>query len=137
MIAPSLSCDVNGDYRGADGAVRRDTTFTNYTTFSLWDTYRAAHPLLTLIHPEKVGDLINTDTLRIHEQQGKLPVWHLTGLRKPTASSAITGHPRGGRRPAERIRWLRPGESLRSDEEFGHARRPGAGPLQEVRIYSL
>ena len=48
-----------------------------------------------------------------------------------------SGHPRGGRRPAERIRRLRPGESLRSDEEFGHARRPGAEPLQEIRIYSL
>ena len=88
MIAPSLFCDVNGDYRGADGAVRRDTTFTNYTTFSLWDTYRAAHPLLTLIHPEKVGDLINT-MLRIHEQQGKLPVWHLTGCE----TDCMVGNP--------------------------------------------
>ena len=73
---------------GADGAVRRDTTFTNYTTFSLWDTYRAAHPLLTLIHPEKVGDLINT-MLRIHEQQGKLPVWHLTGCE----TDCMVGNP--------------------------------------------
>ena len=88
MIAPSLFCDVNGDYRGADGAVRRDTTFTNYTTFSLWDTYRAAHPLLTLIHPEKVGDLINT-MLRIHEQQGKLPVWHLMGCE----TDCMVGNP--------------------------------------------
>ena len=88
MIAPSLFCDVNGDYRGADGAVRRDTTFTNYTTFSLWDTYRAAHPLLTLIHPEKIGDLINT-MLRIHEQQGKLPVWHLMGCE----TDCMVGNP--------------------------------------------
>ena len=73
---------------GADGAVRRDTTFTNYTTFSLWDTYRAAHPLLTLIHPEKVGDLINT-MLRIHEQQGKLPVWHLMGCE----TDCMVGNP--------------------------------------------
>ena len=88
MVAPSEFCDVNGDYRGADGAVRRDTTFTNYTTFSLWDTYRAAHPLLTLIHPEKVGDLINT-MLRIHEQQGKLPVWHLMGCE----TDCMVGNP--------------------------------------------
>lgn len=108
MIAPSLFCDVNGDYRGADGAVRRDTTFTNYTTFSLWDTYRAAHPLMTLIHPEKVGDLINT-MLRIHEQQANFPSAP-DGLRN-RLHGRQSGHPRGGRRPAERIRRLRPAKA--------------------------
>jgi predicted alpha-1,2-mannosidase len=78
MIAPSLFHDVNGDYRGADGRVYRDTSFVNYTTFSLWDTYRAAHPLATIIHPEKIDDLVNT-MLHIYRQQGKLPVWHLMG----------------------------------------------------------
>lgn len=77
MTAPSVFCDVNGDYRGADNKVHNDT-FTNYTTFSLWDTYRAAHPLSTLIHPEKQKDLALT-MLNICEQQGKLPVWHLMG----------------------------------------------------------
>ena len=52
MFAPSVFSDVNGDYRGADGKVYRGD-FKNYTTFSLWDTYRAAHPLMTIIHPEK------------------------------------------------------------------------------------
>lgn len=78
MIAPSVFCDVNGDYRGTDMKVYNDTSFTNYTTFSLWDTYRAAHPLMTIIHPEIVGDIGNT-MLKIYEQQGKLPVWHLVG----------------------------------------------------------
>lgn len=76
MIAPSLFQDINGDYRGSDKKVHNDTSFVNYTTFSLWDTYRAAHPLFTLTQPERVGDFVNT-MLRIYEQQGKLPVWHL------------------------------------------------------------
>ncbi len=78
MIAPSVFCDVNGDYRGADAKVYRETSFTNYTTLSLWDTYRAAHPLMTIIHPEMVEDIGNT-MLNIYKQQGKLPVWHLVG----------------------------------------------------------
>lgn len=78
MVAPSTFQDVNGDYRGSDGKTYQTTDFKNYTTFSLWDTYRAAHPLMTIIHPEKVNDMINT-MLHIYKQQGKLPVWHLVG----------------------------------------------------------
>ena len=77
MTAPSVFSDVTGSYRGADGKVYKGD-FTNYTTFSLWDTYRAAYPLMTLIHPEKQKDLAQT-FLHIFEQQGKLPVWHLMG----------------------------------------------------------
>ena len=77
MFAPSVYSDVNGDYRGADGKVYHGD-FKNYTTFSLWDTYRAAHPLMTIIHPEKQRDIAQT-MLHIYEQQGKLPVWHLVG----------------------------------------------------------
>ena len=77
MVAPSVFSDVNGEYRGADGEVH-EGDFTNYTTLSLWDTYRAAHPLQTLIHREKQADIAQT-FLHIFEQQGKLPVWHLMG----------------------------------------------------------
>ncbi len=77
MVAPSVFNDVNGQYRGADGKVYQGD-FTNYTTLSLWDTYRAAHPLQTLIHREKQRDMAQT-FLHIFEQQGKLPVWHLMG----------------------------------------------------------
>ena len=77
MVAPSVFSDVNGEYRGADGKVHQGK-FTNYTTLSLWDTYRAAHPLQTLIHREKQADIAQT-FLHIFEQQGKLPVWHLMG----------------------------------------------------------
>jgi predicted alpha-1,2-mannosidase len=88
MVAPSLFCDVNGDYRGADGEYHKNEGFTNYTTFSLWDTYRAAHPLMTIIHPERVPDIINT-MLHIYTQQGKLPVWHLMGCE----TDCMVGNP--------------------------------------------
>lgn len=77
MIAPSVFSDVNGEYRGSDGKVYKGD-FTNYTTLSLWDTYRAAHPLMSLIHREKQHDIAET-MLHIFKQQGKLPVWHLMG----------------------------------------------------------
>ncbi len=76
MIAPSEFCDVNRDYWGTDKQVHSQASFVNYTTLSLWDTYRAAHPLMTIIHPEKMSDIINT-MLTIYKEQGKLPVWHL------------------------------------------------------------
>ena len=77
IIAPSVFSDVNGEYRGADGKTHKGD-FTDYTTFSLWDTYRAAFPLMTLIQPEMQRDLAET-MLHIFKQQGKLPVWHLMG----------------------------------------------------------
>ncbi|MDU1889777.1 MAG: GH92 family glycosyl hydrolase [Dysgonomonas sp.] len=88
MIAPSEFCDVNMDYRGADGQMHQNATFKNYTTFSLWDTYRAAHPLMTIIHPEKMSDMINT-MLTIYKEQGKLPVWHLVGCE----TNCMVGNP--------------------------------------------
>ncbi|MCC8147037.1 MAG: GH92 family glycosyl hydrolase [Bacteroidales bacterium] len=88
MVAPSVFCDVNGDYRGADGQMYKKGSFVNYTTFSLWDTYRAAHPLMTIIHPEKMSDIINT-MLHIYQQQGKLPVWHLMGCE----TNCMVGNP--------------------------------------------
>ncbi len=75
MTAPSVFADVNGQYRGADGEVHRGD-FTNYTTFSLWDTYRAAHPLMTLIHTDRIADMAET-MVHIYQQQGRLPVWFL------------------------------------------------------------
>ena len=78
MVAPSLFCDVDGSYRGADGEVHTKADHKSYTTFSLWDTYRAAMPLMTIVHPEKMPDMINT-MLAIYDEQGRLPVWHLWG----------------------------------------------------------
>ena len=78
MVAPSEFCDVNGDYRGADGKVRTNPGHKTYTTFSLWDTYRAAMPLMTILHPDRMPDIIRT-MLAIADEQGRLPVWHLWG----------------------------------------------------------
>ena len=78
MVAPSEFCDVNGDYRGADGQVRTNPGHKTYTTFSLWDTYRAAMPLMTILHPDRMPDVIRT-MLAIADEQGRLPVWHLWG----------------------------------------------------------
>ena len=79
MVAPSVFCDVNGDYRGSDYEIHRAPPgFTNYTTFSLWDTYRAAMPLMTILHPERMPDIVRT-MLAMADEQGRLPVWHLWG----------------------------------------------------------
>jgi predicted alpha-1,2-mannosidase len=78
MIAPNLYADADNRYRGTDKGIHTATGFTNYTVFSLWDTYRAAHPLFTITVPELVPDFINT-MLNIRDQQGKLPVWSLAG----------------------------------------------------------
>eukprot|EP01118_Nematostelium_gracile_P010277 TRINITY_DN3522_c0_g6_i1.p1 TRINITY_DN3522_c0_g6~~TRINITY_DN3522_c0_g6_i1.p1 ORF type:complete len:737 (-),score=111.04 TRINITY_DN3522_c0_g6_i1:1224-3434(-) len=88
MIAPSTFNDHNGDYRGTDKKVYKNADFINLTTFSLWDTYRAAHPLYTLIQPKRVNDMMKT-MLAIYQQQGKLPVWHLMG----NETNTMVGNP--------------------------------------------
>ena len=88
MVAPSVFNDVDGSYRGVDDKVYPQADFVNYTTFSLWDTYRAAQPLMTLIHADRVNDIVNT-MLHIFDQQGKLPVWHLMGCE----TNCMVGNP--------------------------------------------
>lgn len=87
MTAPSVFCDVDGEYRGADGKLYKGD-FVNHTTLSLWDTYRAAFPLMTLIFPDKQRDFAQT-FLKIYEQQGKLPIWHLMGCE----TDCMVGNP--------------------------------------------
>jgi len=77
-IAPNLFADVDGSYRGPDGGAHRSTRHTQHTVFSLWDTYRAAHPLYTIIEPERTNDFINS-FLSHYRQSGELPVWELAG----------------------------------------------------------
>ena len=77
MIAPSVFQDVDGQYRGSDDVVRKGN-FRNYTTFSLWDTYRAQMPLMTILHADRCNDITAT-FYHIYEEQGDLPVWHLMG----------------------------------------------------------
>lgn len=78
FIAPTLYCDVNGEFRGHDDKVYTNNSWTNYSTFSLWDTYRTLNPLFTILKPKMVADLVNS-YLSIYDQQGKLPIWPLVG----------------------------------------------------------
>lgn len=77
-IHPTLYSDVNGEYRGMDGKVHRADGWDRYTVFSLWDTFRGLHPLLTEIEPERTADFIQS-MLSIFDEAGKLPVWELSG----------------------------------------------------------
>ena len=77
MMAPVLFSDVDGHYRGADDNVYQSAT-THYTNYSLWDTYRAKQPLMTIIQPERAGQFV-ASMVDICDQQGDLPVWHLWG----------------------------------------------------------
>ncbi|WP_343744531.1 GH92 family glycosyl hydrolase [Chitinophaga sp.] len=78
MIDPALFNDHDGSYRGTDKKVYPNPGFDNYSVFSLWDIYRSAAPLSTILHPEKVNSFVNS-MITIHKQQGKLPVWPLMG----------------------------------------------------------
>lgn len=80
MINPSVYMDVDGQYRGLDHNIHKADGFTNYTIFSLWDTYRAEHPFLNLIAPKRNSDMV--ESMIKHQQQsvhGMLPVWSLMG----------------------------------------------------------
>ncbi len=78
MVNPNTYMDVDGSYRGRDLKVHKDASFTNYTVFSLWDTYRACHPLMTIIDQKRTLDYIKT-FLTQYDQGGLLPVWELAG----------------------------------------------------------
>lgn len=79
MLQPNTFSDVNGEWMTPDYSVARvPDVETQYTTFSLWDTYRATHPLYTIIEPERTRDFVNS-MLRHYEYYGYLPVWHLWG----------------------------------------------------------
>ncbi|MDI9238388.1 GH92 family glycosyl hydrolase [Lysobacter sp. LF1] len=82
LMGPSLFMDSDGRYRGPDNAVHQAKGFTNYSTFSLWDTYRALHPLLTLVQPEqRTSDFVNSMLAsRRASPYGVLPVWAFHGL---------------------------------------------------------
>ncbi len=81
MLSPTLSMDVNGQYRGPDHAVHRADGFAFYSTWSLWDVYRAQQPLMVLLHPERSTDFIRSlVAAREASPFGILPVWAYQGL---------------------------------------------------------
>jgi predicted alpha-1,2-mannosidase len=83
MTAPNVFMDVDGQYRGRDFKIHKAAGFTNYTVFSLWDTFRAAHPLYTIIDTKRTRDFIKT-FLAQYEQGGRLPVWELAANETDT-----------------------------------------------------
>ena len=76
MIQPNIAQDLDGKYRGRDNQIHVAEGFDYYSVFSLWDTFRATHPLYTLIEKKRTADFINT-FLKQYEQGGRLPVWEL------------------------------------------------------------
>ena len=78
MIAPTIYSDVDGSYYGPDNKIHKTDGWVNYSTFSLWDTYRAAHPLFTYTEPERTNDMIK-GFIAFYEQNGALPLWNLYG----------------------------------------------------------
>jgi len=77
MVQPNIAQDIDGKYRGRDNQIHTAEGFDYYSVFSLWDTFRAAHPLYTLIEKKRTADFINT-FLKQYEQGGRLPVWELS-----------------------------------------------------------
>ncbi len=76
MIQPNVAMDVDGMYRGRDNKIHKAVGFTYYSVFSLWDTFRGAHPLYTIIDQKRTSDFINT-FIKQYEEGGRLPVWEL------------------------------------------------------------
>lgn len=82
-IQPNVFQDVDGNYLGVDKKIHNAAKDTNYTVFSLWDTFRAAHPLYTIIDERRTADFINT-FIRQYEQGGRLPLWELAANETDT-----------------------------------------------------
>ena len=78
MLAPTIYSDVDSSYYGPDKKIHHTDGWVNYSTFSLWDTYRAAHPLFTYTEPERTNDMVQS-FLAFYEQNGRLPVWNFYG----------------------------------------------------------
>ncbi len=78
VLAPTIFSDVDGKYFGPDSTIHQTEGWTNYSTFSLWDTFRASHPLFTYLDPERVNDMVEC-FIHFYQQSGALPLWNLYG----------------------------------------------------------
>lgn len=76
MSAPTLLCDVDGSYLGADRQLHKANGWFNYETCSLWDTYRAAHPLYDILMPTRASDMVNS-LIAFSKENGRLPIWNM------------------------------------------------------------
>jgi predicted alpha-1,2-mannosidase len=141
LLAPTTFCDVDLGYRGADGQVKTAATFQNHTVFSLWDTFRALHPLMTIIQAERVDDLVQS-MMAFYRESGQLPVWSLwgnetntmigyhavpvvvdaimKGLTTVNRGEALEAMKAGAMQDARGLKWLKPPETrgyIPADEE--------------------
>ncbi|MFA5217556.1 MAG: GH92 family glycosyl hydrolase [Bacteroidales bacterium] len=133
MIAPSLFSDVDGRYRGSDPerTVKQAEGWKNYTVFSLWDTFRAAHPLFTLIQQERMPDLIQS-MMAHYNEHGLLPVWTLEGCETNCmigyhaipvlVDAAMKGYPFDYERAYEAMKKsaMDDGRGLKNYREYGY-----------------
>jgi predicted alpha-1,2-mannosidase len=142
LLAPTTYCDVDDSYRGVDGQVRSGS-FQNQTVFSLWHTFRALHPLMTLIQSERVDDLVQS-MMTIYREGGSLPVWSLWGNETDTMigypavpvivdaifkglttvdrGEALDAMKAGALQDARGLKWLKPPETrgfIPADQEAG------------------
>ncbi|HSG81694.1 MAG TPA: GH92 family glycosyl hydrolase [Gemmatimonadota bacterium] len=138
LLAPQLFCDSDGSYRGADGEVHRRFAYQNYSVFSLWDTFRAEHPLLTLVQPERVDDMVQS-MMSFYREHGLLPVWSLAG----NETNTMIGYhsvPVIVDAWSKALTTVDPGEALEAMTESAlqdahglrYYRRPEPRPLAEV-----
>ena len=85
-ISPCIASDVDGRYRTMGHTIVQDTSYTNYTLFSLWDTFRALHPLYTVIRPD-INQAFIRAFLRKYDESGVLPKWELASNETGTTVS--------------------------------------------------
>lgn len=78
MLAPTIFSDVNGEYKGADHKIHKVTDHERYTLFSLWDTYRALHPWMTIAHQDRLSDVL-ASLMDFYDEYDRLPVWSMLG----------------------------------------------------------
>jgi predicted alpha-1,2-mannosidase len=129
-LVPNLFHDVDGNYRGTDGKVHNARRYTHYSVFSLWDTYRAYHPLMALINPGRTGDWVNT-FLAQYDEGGMLPVWELAGnetfcMIGYHSVSVITDAWRKG------IRNYEPERALKAMRSYAESNRFGLGAYKSM-----
>ncbi len=132
MLSPNVSSDVDGSYRQMDGRITKAVDFTPYSVFSLWDTFRAEHPLLSIIDRKRTRDFVRS-LLAKYDQSGVLPVWELASNETWTmigyhsvpviVDSYVKGI--GGIDPEHAYRAMRHSammdhQGLRSYREFGY-----------------
>lgn len=95
-LAPYLFSDAHGNYKGPDGEIHSVGKANQYTVFSLWDTFRAAHPLFTITQKNRVNDMIKS-FIRHYEAHGLLPNWELMG-NESQLHDRESRHPQSSRR---------------------------------------